>query len=61
MYSAPPSGIMNVPGSSNPVSKEQTRMGGTSCGEAKRLVQSLLEEQVLVRFDIKINDLHCIA
>ena len=61
MYCAPPSGIMNVPGSSNPVSTQQARMGSTSCGEAKRLVQSLLEEQVLVTFDIKSNDLHCIA
>ena len=32
-------------------------MGGTSCEEAKRLVQSLLEDQVLVGFDLGCNDL----
>ena len=37
------------------------KWGGTSCAEAKRFVQSLLEEQVLVTLDIKSNDLHCIA
>ena len=52
---------MDVPGPSNPVSAEQARTGGTSCVEAKRFVQSLLEEQVLVTFGIKSNDLHCIA
>ena len=53
---------MDVPGPSNPVSAEQAHeWGGTSCAEAKRFVQSLLEEQVLVTFDIKSNDLHCIA
>ena len=42
---------MDVSGPWNPVPAEQAQMGGTSCTEAKRLVRTLLEDQVVVGFD----------